>query len=103
MRGTHFRRQMPIGDFVVDFACQAARLVIEVGGSQHGEGETLVRDKKRTRWLESEGYRVLRFWNNDISLNICGVMETIYAQLYGSTEAEPRAMKHLRHRRTGQY
>jgi very-short-patch-repair endonuclease len=103
MRGTHFRRQMPIGDFVVDFACPAARLVIEVDGSQHREDETLVRDEKRTRWLESQGYRVLRFWNNDIARNVNDVMEAIYAGLYGSGTAEPRVLKHLRHRRTGKH
>lgn len=74
---------MPIGKFVVDFACPAAHLVIEIDGSQHGEGEGRARDDKRTRWLESEGYRVLRFWNNDITQNIHGVMDVIFAALYG--------------------
>ncbi|MFY9686485.1 MAG: endonuclease domain-containing protein [Pseudolabrys sp.] len=65
--GTHFRRQMPIGNFIVDFACPAARLVIEVDGSQHGESQGVERDKDRTAWLESQGYRVLRFWNNNVA------------------------------------
>jgi very-short-patch-repair endonuclease len=101
-RGTHFRRQMPIGNFVVDFACPAARLVIEVDGSQHGEDEGRLRDRKRTQFLESEGYHVLRFWNNDISQNIHGVMEAIYANLYGSPESEPYVLKHMRHRRAAE-
>src|ERR1700722_15002068 len=67
--GTHFRRQVPIGPYVADFACMAARLVIELDGSQHGHGDIRERDDKRTRWLEAEGYRVLRFWNNDLSNN----------------------------------
>jgi very-short-patch-repair endonuclease len=98
-RGTHFRKQMPIGNFIVDFACPAARLVIEVDGSQHGDVANTARDRQRTQWLESEGYRVLRFWNSDITQNIAGVMETIYAGLYGTRDAEPQALKHRRRRR----
>ena len=97
-RGTHFRRQMPIGNFIVDFACPAARLVIEVDGSQHGDDAHRDRDHSRTRWLETEGYRVLRFWNNEVTHQIDGVLEVIYAELYGAREAEPRVLKHERHR-----
>ena len=95
-RGTHFRRQVPIGPYVADFACMASRLVIEVDGSQHGEEPNKSRDEKRTRWLESEGYRVLRFWNNDIARNPAGVLEVIYAALYGAPNAEPKMLKHRR-------
>src|SRR5882757_6128849 len=63
-KGTHFRRQVPIGAYVADFACLASRLVIELDGSQHGEEPNKERDEARTRWLAAEGYRVLRFWNN---------------------------------------
>ena len=98
-RGTHFRRQMPIGNYIADFACPAARLIIEIDGSQHGEDANRSKDAARTRWLAAEGYRVLRFWNNEVSQNIRGVLETIYAALYGSRDAEPRALKHERHRR----
>ena len=73
-RGTHFRRQVPIGNYVVDFACMAARLVVEVDRSQHGEGENLIRDRERTRWLEAQGYRVLRFWNNEVVHDSRGVL-----------------------------
>jgi len=98
-RGTHFRRQVPIGNYVVDFACMAARLVIEVDGSQHGEDTGLSRDAERTRWLEAEGYRVLRFWNNEISQNCAGVLDVIHAALYGSRDDEPRALTHRRQSR----
>ena len=54
------------------------------------------RDKSRTRWLESEGYRVLRFWNNDLVTNLDGVLETIYAALYGSRDVEMKLLKHSR-------
>ncbi len=95
-RGTHFRRQVPIGNYVVDFACMAARLVIEVDGSQHSDDPVLLRDAERTRWLEGQGYRVLRFWNNDVSQNLAGVLDVVHAALYGSRNAEPRALTHTR-------
>src|SRR5947207_4152034 len=67
--GTHFRRQVPIGPYVADFACLAARLIIEIDGSHHAEEPNKTRDEERTRLLEAEGYRLLRFWNNDIRQN----------------------------------
>jgi very-short-patch-repair endonuclease len=97
--GTHFRRQVPIGPYVVDFACMAARLVIELDGSQHATEARIAKDQVRTRWLESEGYRVIRIWNNDLSSNINGVLETVYATLYGSRDDVERPLKHSRRRR----
>jgi very-short-patch-repair endonuclease len=97
--GTHFRRQVPIGPYVADFACMAARLVIEVDGSQHDRDDRRLRDEARTRWLEREGYRVLRFWNNDLTANMDGVLEAIYAAICGSPTAEPTALKHQRRTR----
>jgi very-short-patch-repair endonuclease len=97
-KGTHFRRQVPIGPYVADFACLASRLVIEIDGSQHGEEPNRSRDERRTRWLESEGYRVVRFWNNDITQNLAGVLDVVYAQLYGTRDAEPTVLKHRRAR-----
>ena len=81
LEGTHFRRQVPIGPYVVDFACMPAKLVIEVDGSQHGFNENIDKDERRTRWLSAEGYRVLRFWNNDIIDNLDGVLETLQSEL----------------------
>ena len=97
--GTHFRRQVPIGPYVADFACMAARLVIELDGSQHNTDANRLKDERRTRWLESEGFRVIRFWNNDLVHNMDGVLETVYAALYGSRDAEPSPLKHNRRRR----
>lgn len=96
MNGSHFRRQVPIGNFIADFACLAGKLLIEVDGSQHGDLSGATRDKKRTAWLEKEGYRVLRFWNNDITNDLEGVMETIYEALYGSRAVAPKPLKHRR-------
>jgi very-short-patch-repair endonuclease len=94
--GTHFRRQVPIGPYVADFACMTARLVIEIDGSQHGGEAHRVRDQARTQWFAREGYRVIRFWNNDVSQNITGVLEAIYAAVHGSPDAEPAPLRHVR-------
>ena len=73
--GTHFRRQVRLGRYIVDFASHNARLVIEVDGGQHGARSDA--DSARTTFLEREGYRVLRYWNNDVLTNIDGVLEDI--------------------------
>jgi len=99
MTGSHFRRQVPIGPYVADFACMAARLIIEVDGSQHGDDDIRRRDDTRTRWFEAKGYRVLRFWNNDLTSNMDGALEAIYAAVYGSSSAAPAPLKHERRRR----
>jgi very-short-patch-repair endonuclease len=85
--GSHFRRQVPIGPYVVDFACLSVRLVVELDGGHHGEPEQSRRDAARTAWLEAEGYRVLRFWNDEVQSNVNGVLDTIYAALHGSLAA----------------
>ncbi len=79
IRGYRFRRQVPIGPYVADFACLKAHLVIEVDGGQHAQGQE--RDDRRTAWLESRGFRVLRFWDNDVLQHTTGVLETIHAAL----------------------
>jgi very-short-patch-repair endonuclease len=78
LRGYRFRRQHPIGRYIVDFACTEHRLIVEADGGQHAESDG---DRRRTAWLESEGWRVLRFWNNDILSNASGVAETIFREL----------------------
>ena len=93
LEGTHFRRQVPIGPYVADFGCMPAKLLIEVDGSQHGLKKNVDKDEARTRWLNAEGYRVLRFWNNDIIRNLKGLMEAVYAELHGSMDVEPKAFK----------
>ncbi|HYS02773.1 MAG TPA: endonuclease domain-containing protein [Candidatus Eisenbacteria bacterium] len=77
MKGHHFRRQVPMGPYVVDFACLGARLLIEVDGGQHVED--IERDNERTAWLKSQGFRVLRFWNNDVLQRTEVVLEMIRA------------------------
>jgi very-short-patch-repair endonuclease len=75
--GYRFRRQVPIGRFIADFVCHEARLVVEIDGGQHDPSSEL--EAHRTRFLESEGYRVLRFWNNEMLSNLDGV-QTVIAQ-----------------------
>ena len=78
LNGAKFRRQQPIGPFIADFVCQEHRLIVEADGSQHAEGDG---DARRTAFLESKGYRVLRFWNSDILTNLRGVAELIAVAL----------------------
>jgi len=63
--GMHFRRQAPVGIYIADFAWHAGKLIVELDGSQHAEARRSY-DARRTQWLESQGYRVMRFWNNDV-------------------------------------
>ena len=90
--GSHFRRQVPIGPYVADFACLKARLLIELDGGHHSRDDVAANDERRTRWLESEGYRVMRFWNAELTENMPGVLDTIYAGLYGSPQSEAVAL-----------
>jgi len=79
INGLSFRRQEPIGRYVVDFVCYAKRLVIEVDGGQHDLQAG--RDAARTDWLRAQGFRMLRFWNNEVLENTDGVLEVIRAAL----------------------
>ena len=65
-----FKRQFPIGNYIVDFVCEEIKLIIELDGGQHNEPENIEADKVRTEFLESKGFKVIRFWNKDINLNI---------------------------------
>lgn len=68
-QGTPFRRQSPIGPYIVDFAWLSGHLVVEIDGGQHADSSGMARDATRTLWLESQGFRVLRFWNNEVLEN----------------------------------
>jgi very-short-patch-repair endonuclease len=77
--GAKFRRQVPIGPYYADFLCFSAKLVIEVDGGQHGEAQDY--DARRTAFIEGKGYRVIRFWNNDVLENIDGVIAVVIDSL----------------------
>ena len=78
LEGAKFRRQQPIGPFIADFVCQERRLIVEADGGQHSNNAS---DGRRTAFLESKGYRVLRFWNNDILGHLDRVAEVIATAL----------------------
>ncbi len=85
--GTRFNRQFPIGPFVCDFAARTPRLVIELDGGQHDwQAE---RDSARTRHLEARGYRVIRFWNNDVLSNVESVVAEIERVLVDTPSPNP--------------
>ena len=79
--GCKFKRQVLIGDYIVDFLCEEKKLIIELDGGQHNDINNVIYDKNRTLYLEKQGYRVLRFWNNEIWENIEGVIEVIKKHL----------------------
>lgn len=79
LAGHRFRRQVPVGGYVVDFACPAARLVLELDGGQHLQQRD--DDMQRTRRLQALGWRVLRYWNDDVLLRTEAVLEDILRAL----------------------
>ncbi len=74
-----FRRQQPLGQYIVDFICLEKSLVIEIDGGQHSETESY--DQARDNWLEGQGFTVLRFWNNEVFGNLAGVVDVIMEEL----------------------
>ena len=84
---SHFRRQVSLGRYIVDFAHHKLKLIIEIDGGQHAE--QIARDERRTKFLESEGYRILRFWNNEVLGNIDGVLEMIQSAILATPTPTP--------------
>lgn len=72
-----FKRQQPIGNYIVDFICKEKKIIIEIDGGQHNTPENIKSDNDRTAYLESKGYKIFRFWNNDIDNNF----ESVYLEL----------------------
>ncbi len=83
--GVQFTRQYPIGNTIADFACRRLKLVVEVDGGQHADNAA---DDERTRVIESYGYRVIRFWNNDVLQNTDGVVLRIAEDLALNTDRD---------------
>ena len=75
----HWRKQVPLGPYFADFASHAAKLIIELDGGQHATAEAY--DRNRTQYLEGEGFRVLRFWNDDVLTNLDGVLDIVTQEL----------------------
>jgi len=89
LNGYKFRRQYPVGPFIADFACIDAGLIVEVDGGQHNEERA--RDEARTRFLESRGFKVLRFWNNDVLQQTDACLEVIASALGPHPDPPPQA------------
>ena len=83
--GLKFRRQLAIPPYIADFCCEEKNLIIELDGGQHAE--TTERDANRSRFFALRGYKVIRFWNNEVLTNLSGVLEAIVGHL-GSTDPE---------------
>ena len=90
MSDLRFRRQQPIGPYIVDFFCPARRLVIELDGGQHGEDATVAYDAKRTAWLEARGYRVLRFANGEFLKDKNAALEGIWLAVENGGQPLPK-------------
>jgi very-short-patch-repair endonuclease len=84
--GWKFRRQVPIDQYIVDFLCEEAKLVVELDGGQHTEMRR--DDERRSEWLRARGYSVVRFWNNDVVENIRGVLEVL-AKVMSARNTDP--------------
>jgi len=87
--GAKFRRQVPIGPYIVDFACLSRKIVIELDGGGHAELNQAKRDTKRDRWLKEQGFRVLRFWDNEVFTNMDGVLSVIRNVLLQDPHPDP--------------
>ena len=84
--GVNFRRQHAVGNYIPDFVCVQKKLIIELDGSQHLEQEEY--DEERTKYLNSLGYKVIRFWNNEVTNNIDGVILAIHHAMEHETSKE---------------
>jgi len=86
LSGLKFRRQQPVGPYIVDFICPEAGIVIELDGGQHARSRT---DAARTALLQALGYRVLRFWNNDVLTRTAVVLDVIHAVAVAGPHPNP--------------
>ena len=91
--GVRFRRQHPIGDYIADFICLPAKLVIEVDGGYHQEPQQQELDKQRTEFLVSKGYRVIRIKNEEISDNLNEVVMRVKAEVFNQGNNAPRPLE----------
>lgn len=77
LSGLKFRRQVPIGPYIVDFACLEKKVIVEIDGGEHNFPDHRRYDSQRAAWLEAQGFRILRFWNNEVLSNIEAVLTVI--------------------------
>lgn len=82
VEGVKFRRQLPAGNYIADFAAIEIKLIIEIDGATHSSDDRVEYDNARTEFLSSQGWRVIRVWNNDIYSNLNGVLQSISQIVY---------------------
>ena len=82
--GLKFKRQYPIGEYIVDFICVEKSLIIELDGGQHNIDDNIKKDENRTKYLNSKGYQVIRVWNNEVDKNLEGVFLYLKKEILGS-------------------
>ena len=92
--GFKFRRQSPVGKYIVDFICLEKRLIIELDGGQHAVQQDY--DHCRSAWLESQGFKVIRFWNHDVMNNVEEIKEVIARNLAPHPDLPPQGGKEIR-------
>jgi len=90
--GLKFKRQEPIGSYFVDFVCHPKKLIIELDGGHHAEDSQREYDEVRTLFLEEQGYKVLRFWNQEVFENTEGVLQMMYVEVFGESESFDRVI-----------
>lgn len=95
LAGAKFRRQHEIGYYIVDFVSIEKKVVVEVDGGQHNDESKMIKDNERTKYLEREGYHVLRFWNNEVFGNLEDVLEQIHEALTPTLSQKERESKKL--------
>ena len=87
--GFKFKRQQPIGNCIVDFVCFERKVIIELDGGQHTLPEQIQKDRERDKWFEQQGYRVLRFWDNEVLRNTREVLEMIWEKCLNHPPLNP--------------
>lgn len=91
LSGFRFRRQHPVGPYIADFACVDQKLAIELDGGQHQD--QLIYDERRTAFLQVQGWRVLRFWNNEVLNNLDGVLASVVGNLTAAPPSQPSPLQ----------
>ena len=87
--GLKFRRQQPIGTYIVDFVCFEKKIIVELESGQHTLPAEMQNDSRRDQWFEVQGYKVLRFWDNEVLANIQGVLEVIWTHCLNHPPLNP--------------
>jgi len=91
--GMKFRRQHPVGQYIVDFVCLERKLIIELDGGQHALPGEAWKDRQRDAWLEKEGYTVVRFWDNEVLMNRNGILDAIMERLHRTPSPQSPPLK----------